>query len=279
MASQLAASWLSQNGTGSLKDKDSKELRRVLLADLDRVLGLAGSAPPLVEEEVDQFLASGRVSDSNLHRLLRRTQARLLPGARSESGYSVHTSRTERSSRAPRAPSVGSCQSAREPREPREKERATEVMRSVPEEEMLRWSQVAKLATKEAQLEELQKKEAKKHAQEEMRSYLLHQIDVKNSKRAKAAEDERKFHEIQEAELQRWKKDQVTQAEQRLKKVQQVIRDREVPPLIPFESLTCYFVFGLGVEPLSFLLSCFLFSPRPSRRRSTRGEKRSGRRG
>jgi len=202
-------------------------LRRVLLADLDRVLGLAGSAPPLVEEEVDQFLASGRVSDSNLHRLLRRTQARLLPGARSESGYSVHTSRTERSSRAPRAPSVGSCQSAREPREPREKERATEVMRSVPEEEMLRWSQVAKLATKEAQLEELQKKEAKKHAQEEMRSYLLHQIDVKNSKRAKAAEDERKFHEIQEAELQRWKKDQVTQAEQRLKKVQQVIRDRE----------------------------------------------------
>lgn len=127
---------------------------------------------------MDQFLASGRVSDANLRRLLRRAEARLvLSGVRSDAAYSGAA--TERS--APPAPPAlaPAPASARLP--------------SVSEEELLRWSQVAKLAQKEVELEALQKREAKKHAQSEIRSYLQHQIDEKNAKKQKAAEDERKF--------------------------------------------------------------------------------------
>ena len=51
-------------------------------------------------------------------------------------------------------------------------------------------------ALKEAELEALQKREAKKHAQTEIRTYLQQQIDEKNSKKQKAAEDERKFCDL-----------------------------------------------------------------------------------
>ena len=45
-------------------------------------------------------------------------------------------------------------------------------------------------------MEALQKREAKKHAQTEIRTYLQQQIDEKNSKKQKAAEDERKFCDL-----------------------------------------------------------------------------------
>ena len=51
-------------------------------------------------------------------------------------------------------------------------------------------------ALKEAELEAQQKREAKKHAQTEIRTYLQQQIDEKNSKKQKAAEDERKFCDL-----------------------------------------------------------------------------------
>jgi len=76
-------------------------------------------------------------------------------------------------------------------------------------------------------LEALQKREAKKNAQTEIRTYLQQQIDEKNSKKQRAAEAEKKFCEMQDAELERWKRDQVQKAEDRLHKVQQVVRDRE----------------------------------------------------
>lgn len=218
----LASSWLLEHGTGSLRGKDQQLLRQTLLKDLDRILGLPPSRPLVVEEEVDQFLASGRVSDANLKRLLRRAEARLLlAGARSDAGYSgAQTERSQPLALPPVAPAQ-QVQSARGPARPE--------MPSVEEEEdLLKWSQVAKLAKKEAELEALQKREAKKHAQTEIRTYLQQQIDEKNSKKQKAAEDERKFCEMQDAELERWKRDQVQQAEERLHKVQQVIRDREV---------------------------------------------------
>lgn len=192
----LASTWLSEHGSGSLRGKDQESLRLALLRDLGHVLGC--TPRPVVEREVDQFLASGRVSEANLRRLLRRTEARLA----SESGYSNHTS------------VASGSQSAREPRAP------------VPEE-LLKWSQVAKLACREAELEVVQKREAKRVAQDEIRSYLQRQIDEKNWKKQKAVEEERNFCLLQDAELERWKRDQAQKAEERLQKVQQVLRDRE----------------------------------------------------
>lgn len=182
----------------------------------------------MVEQEVDQFLASGRVSEANLRRLLRRAEARLIiQGVHSDSGYSGATSarpraapQSARVSQAPSAPRLTGPPSARE------------VSRgpppTVPEDDLLRWSSVARLACKEAELEALQKREAKKHAQHEIRTHLQHQIDEKNSKRQKAEEDEKRFCEMQDAELERWKRDQTQKAEDRLRQVQQVIRDREL---------------------------------------------------
>ena len=193
----LASTWVSEHGTGSLRGKDQDSLRLALLRDLGHLLGC--TPRPVVEREVDEFLASGRVSEANLRRLLRRTEARLA----SESGYSQHTSRASGS------------QSAREPRQA-----------PVPEE-LLKWSQVAKLACKEAELEVVQKREAKRVAQDEIRSYLQRQIDEKNSKKQKAVEEERNFCLLQDAELERWKRDQAQKAEERVQRVQQVLRDRE----------------------------------------------------
>ena len=94
---------------------------------------------------MDQFLASGRVSDANLKRLLRRAEARLLlAGARSDAGYSG--AQTERSQPpalpAPVAPAQ-QVQSARGPTRP-------ELPRVEEEEDLLKWSQVAKLAKKDS---------------------------------------------------------------------------------------------------------------------------------
>lgn len=171
----------------------------------------------MVEQEVDQFLASGRVSEANLRRLLRRAEARLIiQGVHSDSGYSGATSarpraapQSARVSQAPSAPRLTGPPSARE------------VSRgpppTVPEDDLLRWSSVARLACKEAELEALQKREAKKHAQHEIRTafrgavgpnvtpgaaiglnrgwrtHLQHQIDEKNSKRQKAEAQWRVF--------------------------------------------------------------------------------------
>ena len=114
------------------------------LQDLDRILGLPPSRPLVVEEEVDQFLATGRVSDANLKRLLRRAEARLLlAGARSDAGYSgAQTERSQPLALPPVAPAQ-QVQSARGPARPE--------MPSVEEEEdLLKWSQVAKLAKKDS---------------------------------------------------------------------------------------------------------------------------------
>lgn len=222
----LASTWLLENGTGSLRGKDQQQLRQNLLKDLDRILGLSNARPAVVEEEVDQFLASGRVSEANLKRLLCRAEARLIiAGARSDAGYSAVTagSLSQRDPPKPVAPAQVPP-AAPAPASARMPQRDDRVSA---EEQLLKWSQVAKLAQKEVELEALQKREAKKNAQTEIRTYLQQQIDEKNSKKQRAAEAEKKFCEMQDAELERWKRDQVQKAEERLHKVQQVVRDRE----------------------------------------------------
>mmetsp|Transcript_124911 Transcript_124911/g.176240 ORF Transcript_124911/g.176240 Transcript_124911/m.176240 type:complete len:495 (-) Transcript_124911:112-1596(-) len=230
MACQLASAWLLQNGAGSITEPKKQELRGILLEDFDRLLGLPGPRPAVVEEEIQLFLASGRASESNFGRLQRRVETRLAGSSRSESNYSHITetsvrpsgcvSARESSSRAFREVKRAAAGSQGEP--------ATRPLSAVPEEEMLRWSQVAKLAVKEAQLEEVRKRQAKKTAQKEMQEYLKRQIDQKTAAKQKAAELEKKLFEVQQAELERWKQDQTVQAEERLRRVQQVVRDREV---------------------------------------------------
>ncbi|CAE6959194.1 unnamed protein product [Symbiodinium natans] len=229
MACQLAAAWLLQNGTGSIAEPKKQELQGILLEDFDRLLGLSSPRPAAVEEEIQLFLASGRASESNLGRLRRRVEARLAGSSRSESNYSHITDRSVHAS---------GCMSARETSSNRAfrgaatreaaGNLASRPLSAVPEDEMLRWSQVAKLAVKEAQLEEVRKKQAKKVAQKEMQDFLQRQIDQKTSAKMKAAEHEQRLFEVQQAELERWRRDQSVQAEERLRKVQQVVRDREV---------------------------------------------------
>ena len=167
------------------------EFQIPLWQDLDRILGLSNARPAVVEEEVDQFLASGRVSEANLKRLLRRAEARLIiAGARSDAGYSAVTAGS-RSQRDPPKPVPAQVPpAAPAPASARMPQRDEGVSA---EEQLLKWSQVAKLAHKEAELEALQKREAKKNAQTEIRTYLQQQIDEKNSKKQKAAEAEKKF--------------------------------------------------------------------------------------
>ena len=227
MANQLpAGQWLSQDVAGLAK-KSKEEMKLVLLNDLDRHLGVEGERPMVVEEEIDRFLKAGRVSNSNLRRLQRRLQARLFAGDlcdRSESSYSARTEASEKSRQG--LPQV--CNSARGPRDETTPQKGAGDLQKVPEDEMLRWSQIAKLATKEAEMEAAQKKEATRLAQQEMRDYLQKQVDQKTLRQKQVAEDEFRFFQMQKAELERWKQDQITEAESRLQQLQQVLRDREV---------------------------------------------------
>ena len=142
---QLHSSFYSIPLCNSLGPRSERNNCREL-QDLDRILGLPPSRPLVVEEEVDQFLASGRVSDANLKRLLRRAEARLLlAGARSDAGYSgAQTERSQPPALPPVAPVAPAqqVQSARGPARPE--------MPSVEEEDLLKWSQVAKLAKKDS---------------------------------------------------------------------------------------------------------------------------------
>ena len=157
MANQLpAGQWLSQDVAGLAK-KSKEEMKLVLLNDLDRHLGVEGERPMVVEEEIDRFLKAGRVSNSNLRRLQRRLQARLFAGDlcdRSESSYSARTEASEKSRQG--LPQV--CNSARGPRDETTPQKGAGGLQKVPEDEMLRWSQIAKLATKEAEMEAAQKR-------------------------------------------------------------------------------------------------------------------------
>lgn len=226
MASPLPAIfWLSQDVAGLAK-KTTQELRLALLDDLDRHLGVVGARPPAVEEEVERFLLRGRVSDSNLSRLERRLRARLAGSGsgcgRSQSSYSARSEATEKL----RGLSRG-CSSARK-ETPRIQTSEAGDLQRVPEDEMLRWSQIAKLARKEAEIEETRKREARRIAQKEMRAFLQKQVDQKNLRQKQAAEDELEFFQMQKADLERWKQDQVTEAQNRLQQLQLVIRDRAV---------------------------------------------------
>lgn len=100
-------------------------------------------------------------------------------------------------------------------------------MPRVPEDEVLRWSNLAKLATKAAQLEDAQKREAQRKAQQQMRACLQEQVEQKTLRQKKDAEDEMKFFQSQTADLERWKQDQKKLAEERKEKMKQVVRDRK----------------------------------------------------
>ena len=224
MANQLpAVLWLSQDVAGLAK-KSKEELKLVLLDDLDKHLGVAGERPTVVEEEIDRFLKGGRVSNSNLSRLQRRLQARLSEGdlCGSESSYSVRTEASGKSRKS--LPQV--CNSARGSRD-KTPQMGGDLQR-VPEDEMLRWSQIAKLATKEAEMEAAQKREATRLAQQEMRDFLQKQVDQKTLRQKQVAEDEFRFFQMQKADLERWKQDQITEAQSRLQHLKQILRDREV---------------------------------------------------
>eukprot|EP00438_Fugacium_kawagutii_P013024 Skav214739 [mRNA] locus=scaffold3176:114189:115631:+ [translate_table: standard] len=216
MASELPVLWLSQDVAG-LARQATQDQKLALLDDLDKLLGVSGPRPPVVEEEVDYFLLKGRISNSNLSRLQRRLRARLGRdgcSSWSESSYSART--------ATDTPKDRLCSSARcRPEIPP----AAHLQR---EDELLRWSQIAKLATKEAEIEKAQKKEAKQVAQKEMRAFLQLQVDQKNLRQKQAAEDELEFFQLQKADLERWKEEEVRQAQNRLQQMQLVMRDREV---------------------------------------------------
>ena len=205
--------------------KTKEEVRGTLLDGLDRCLGCQGAKPNIVEEEVDHFLQRGRVSDSNLSRLQRRVQAKLGQGGRSACGsVSSYSARTERS-RSSFVESPRSC--AYDALVPLALPEEGDKMPRVPEDEVLRWSNLAKLATKAAQLEDAQKREAQRKAQQQMRACLQEQVEQKTLRQKKDAEDEMKFFESQTADLERWKQDQKKLAEERKEKMKQVVRDRK----------------------------------------------------
>ena len=202
------------------------ELRTRLLDEFDQCFGIQGARPSIVEAEVDHFLLNGRVSHSNLNRLQRRIQSKLGDGGRSESSYSA---RTERSQRSPSC--LPDCASSCAPNAIRRGESICDAMPRVAEEledDVLRWSHLAKLATKEAELEEERKREARRAAQEEMRAFLKEQVDQKQLRLKKAAEDEIEFFRLQQADLECWKQDQIKQAEERVRKMQQEVLDRNM---------------------------------------------------
>ncbi|CAK8988047.1 unnamed protein product [Durusdinium trenchii] len=205
--------------------KTKEEVRGTLLDGLDRCLGCQGAKPNIVEEEVDHFLQRGRVSDSNLSRLQRRVQAKLGQGGRSACGsVSSYSARTERS-RSSFVESPRSC--AYDALVPLALPEEGDKMPRVPEDEVLRWSNLAKLATKAAQLEDAQKREAQRKAQQQMRACLQEQVEQKTLRQKKDAEDEMKFFQSQTADLERWKQDQKKLAEERKEKMKQVVRDRK----------------------------------------------------
>ena len=224
MATALpAVLWLSQD-VARLANKAPDELRLALLDDLDRHLDVAGARPPAVEEEVDRFLLGGRVSDSNLSRLERRLRARLAGSSgRSYSSYSARTARTEGTEKSR---GLSRIYTSRKETPGIQESEAGDLQR-VPEDEMLRWSQIAKLARKEAEIEETQKREARRIAQKEMRAFLQQQVDQKNLRQKQAAEAELEFFQMQKADLEKWKQDQITLAQNRKQQLQSVIRDRE----------------------------------------------------
>eukprot|EP00931_Biecheleriopsis_adriatica_P031241 TRINITY_DN18344_c0_g1_i2.p1 TRINITY_DN18344_c0_g1~~TRINITY_DN18344_c0_g1_i2.p1 ORF type:complete len:504 (+),score=147.52 TRINITY_DN18344_c0_g1_i2:56-1513(+) len=229
------ASKLSQykGEDGRLKEENKEELRRLLLTDFEQALGARHEA---VEDEVNKFLNSGRASDSNLNRLQRRVQARISGSrsARSESRSSeaiqeLSALAAQSGSQTARERRQSGGSAALQSTKPSQSAwRTRPDMATVPEEDDIMWSQFAKLAKRELELEQDKKQKSVKKSQQELSDFLQAQVSQKKMKERIAAEENIKFFQMQEAEMARWKADEILKAQERAQKVEQLRRERDM---------------------------------------------------
>lgn len=237
----IGAEWISAHGQGRLQDEQREELRLLLLRDLESRAG--GAAATIANDEVGRFLASGRVSESNLSRLERRVLARLASGslsargsdARSTYSESAHSKRSGAlSARGPRegsaeleallrglAPQVASAESAAS-------ERSPAAHKDVVSGPLSRWSEVAKYSKLLEDQEKVQRRDAVRCAQQRMRQDLHLQVEEKKHLKLRTVQEEHRLFEHQEAELEQWKSVQSAREQRARHKELEVQREREM---------------------------------------------------
>lgn len=184
----------------------------------------------IATQEIDAFLSAGRVTDSNLERLQRNVLARLdgSQTTRCESAYSTTAGFTKDQPLTSRQHKGG---------------KEVDILRRTgtslagtsrlvsapigPEEDMYRWSQVAKIVSIQEVDEKEHQKVAHKSAQKEMANFLKQQIEEKKKQQEKEKASAQQLFDLQEAELLRWKMEQSANDEAKIRKAFEVKQARE----------------------------------------------------
>lgn len=232
----LGAAWLSSHGHGKLPQDQREALRVELLRDLATYPGVQVSKA--VVREVDKFIESGRVSDSNLGRLERRVAARC-SGALSARGsdsaslagiseFSAAT-RQQEGSRSARV-RTGSSQQSHScgPKMPKTPMPGVPEQRLFGEGPISKWSDVAKYSKALEIREETDKLSRKREHQKQMAKDLEAQMSLKKELSKASKLEENRIFEHQEVELEQWKADSHLQQDEVRRRAKEVEKEREV---------------------------------------------------
>eukprot|EP00933_Yihiella_yeosuensis_P037850 TRINITY_DN31853_c0_g1_i2.p1 TRINITY_DN31853_c0_g1~~TRINITY_DN31853_c0_g1_i2.p1 ORF type:complete len:499 (+),score=124.99 TRINITY_DN31853_c0_g1_i2:100-1596(+) len=219
---------------GRIQLQFKEELRIELLRAIERRIAGAGGLR-WVQEEVERFLHSGRISDSNLGRLERKVLTRLSGSQTSRTGsaYSC-TANSEFShpgslTARQRTGQVGPLQASGATAvsgaaSPKQGQPQTFT---IPEDGLSKWSEVAKIAEVLARDKQAEEKEASNKRKKDMADYLQLQVELKKKQSELERKEERRLFTVQEAELNRWKQEQDALASAKHQRAMEVKKERE----------------------------------------------------
>lgn len=233
----MGTAWLSTHGQGKLTEEKRDALKGELLRDLAMRPGMqVGKA---VEHEVDKFLESGRVSNTNLSRLERRVQARCSGaltargnnGDAASAGCSVSEFSVGTQPQAPKSARVRTPSSQSHsvgPRMPKTPMPVVPEQKLLPDGPISKWSDVAKYSKALELQEEKDKHSTKRSHQQQMAKDLEVQMAMKKEQVKASKLEEQRVFEHQEAELERWKADQHMQQDEVRRRALQVEKERSM---------------------------------------------------
>lgn len=229
MAGGVASDWVAKYGRGIIQQEQKEELRASLLHGFKDLLP-SQAGLRIAAQEIDAFLLAGRITDSNLERLQRNVLSRLggSQTARCESAYSTTAGFTKDQPLTSRQHKVGQeADILRRTGTSLAGTSRSALAPTGPEEDMYRWSQVAKIVSIQEVDEKEHQKVAHKSAQKEMAEFLKQQMEEKKKQQEKDKASAQQLFELQEAELLRWNMDQSANNEAKIRKAFEVKQARE----------------------------------------------------
>jgi len=233
VSSILQGDWLAQNKNGQMSADLRNKARTQILHKVKESGINHGSQDNSLLLEIDRFLDNGRFSERNVTRLVRRigcgttsplSNATPLPRAGDpNSGFlSARTPLQQR-----REDPNSTVLSAREMLQSSRSKDVHSVHTRLQTGEICTWSEVAKHSQRMEDWEKIQKFQARRKAQQEVRQSLDQQVAEKESAKLAAHEQSRRLFMQQEADLDQWLSAEQAEREKRRVKTLEVGKERE----------------------------------------------------